>query len=632
MLALIAGIPSDARGEDHHGDLAASIKELKQLPFEELVGVTVTSVARRPQSLLVVPSAIQVITAEEISRSGASSLPEALRLASNLQVAQVDSHQWAISARGFNSVTANKLLVLIDGRTVYTPLFSGVFWDVQNVMLEDIDHIEVISGPGAAQWGANAVNGVINVISKGADKTQGTLVSAGAGTFLEDFASVRYGGRAGSNVFFRVYGMGFERDSTLLPNGHHGTNDIRLAQGGFRTDWLPSTGDQLTVQGDAYGGNIAQPAPGDIKVNGQNVVTRWIHPLGDESDISFRLYWDRTYRNITTTLAEELNTYDADFAHRLAPLYRNRVTWGMQYRMMMDEVDNSATIAFRPERVNLELFSGFLQDEITLVEDTLFLTLGSKLELNDYSGWEIQPSGRIAWLPTTNQTIWGAVSRAVRSPSRIDTELFVPGEAPFAFRGGGSRFDSERLLAYELGYRAELPHNVGVSLSGFFNEYEDVRSLEPQPDGSAIILNGLRAKTYGVEFAGAWRPIEWWRLRGGYTYLRKHIYFDHSRDISRGTGEGNDPEHQFTIQSMVNLPANVQFDSVLRYVDDLDQRGPFVRAYLSLDLRLAWRPTPNWELAIVGQNLLDRQHPEFGARAARQEIPRSVYGKVTWQF
>ena len=614
--------------------VASDVGALKKLAFEELLNLEITTVSKRPERLVDAASAIQVITAEEIRRSGATSLPEALRLAPNLHVAQVDSRQWAISARGFNTTTANKLLVLIDGRTVYTPLFSGVFWDVQNVMLEDIDRIEVISGPGATLWGANAVNGVINVITRNARDTQGALLSAGAGSMLRGFGNARYGDKIGKDVYFRVYGMGFDRDDTLRRNGRDGINNWYIGQGGFRGDWLPANGARASIQGNFYGGEIAQPAPGDVTVDGQNLLGRWTQPLANDSELSLQVYWDRTRRRIPTTITEVLNTYDIEFQHRLPLGERNNLIWGGGYRLMQDEVDNTAAIAFRPTRRDLNLFSVFLQDEITLLKDQLILTMGSKFEHNDFSGFEAQPSARIAWTPVTNHTLWAAVSRAVRSPSRIDTEVFAPSTPPFAVRGGGGRFDAETVIAYEFGYRTELASRLGLSIATFFNDYDDLRSVEPiaGAPGQTIILNGLRAKTYGVELSVAWQALDWWRLLGGYTYFHKRILFGDSQDVNRGRSEGNDPHHQFLIQSMINLPANLEFDSVLRYVDNLNQRGPLVPSYVSLDLRLGWRPTPNWEFAIVGQNLLEKRHAEFGAPATRQEIPRSVYGKITWKF
>ena len=613
---------------------ATGIIELKKVPFEELFNLEITSVSKRPERLLDVASAIQVITGDDIRRSGASSLPEALRLASNLHVAQVDSSRWAISARGFNATTANKLLVLIDGRTVYTPLFSGVFWDVQNVMLEDVERIEVISGPGATLWGANAVNGVINVITKSARDTQGALVSAGGGSFLRGFGNARYGNKIGQDFYFRFYGMGFDRDDTFFRSGREASNNWFIGQGGFRADWLPASGERLSLQGNFYGGATEQLAPGDVTLDGQNFLGRWTRPLANESEISLQMYWDRTHRRIPTAVAEVLNTYDIEFQHRLPLGERNKLIWGGGYRLLHDEVENTPAIAFRPSRRNMQLFSGFVQNEIALLKDRMLLTIGSKFEHNDFSGFEVQPSARLAWIPINNHTFWTAVSRAVRSPSRIDTEVFAPSVPPFGLRGGGDSFDSESVIAYELGYRAELGGRLGLSIATFFNDYDDLRSVEPiaGAPGQTIILNGLRAHTYGAELSATWQPLDPWRLRVGYTYFRKEIDLNNSRDVNRGRSEGNDPHHQFLLQSMLNLPGNIELDSVLRYVDNLNQRGPTVPSYVALDLRVGWHPTPNWEVALVGQNLLEKRHAEFGAPATRQEIPRSVYGKVTWKF
>lgn len=614
------------------GDIGA----LKAVPFEELFNLEITTVSKRPERLVDAASAIQVITAEEIRRSGASSLPEALRLASNLQVAQINSYNWAVSARGFNSVTANKLLVLIDGRSVYTPLFSGVFWDVQNVMLEDIERIEVISGPGGTLWGSNAVNGVINVITKNSRDTQGALVSGGAGSFVKGFGTGRYGGKFGDDIYYRVYGMGQNRGETFLRRRLQANDNWSLGQGGFRADVLPAGGANLSLQGNFYGGDMGLATPSDLNVDGQNLVGRWSRPLANDGEVSVQMYWDRTHRRNPGIFSEALNAYDLEAQHRFDWGERNKVIWGGGYRLMVDRVLNGPlpNFAFLPAHRTMHLFSGFLQDEIALMRDQLFLTLGSKFEHNSFSGFEFQPSVRLAWIPVPNHTLWLALSRAVRSPSRIDSELFVPANPPFLLRGGGDRFESETVIAYELGYRTELAKRITASLSGFFNDYDDIRSAEPIPGapGQFIILNGLAAKTYGVELSLTWQATAWWQLRGGYTFFKKRISLSGSNDINGGRGEGNDPHHQFLIQSMINLPANFEFDSVLRYVDNLNQLGPLVPSYVALDLRLGWRPTPDWEFAIVGQNLLEKRHGEFGTPTARQDIPRSVFGKVTWKF
>jgi len=613
-----------------------SIAELKGKTIDELMNIDVTSVSRQPEKWFSAASAVQVITEEEIRRSGATSLPEALRLAPNLQVAQVTSSSWAISSRGFNNGLANKLLVLMDGRTLYTPLFAGVYWDVQDTLLEDIDRIEVISGPGGTLWGANAVNGVINIITKSAKDTQGTMLMAGGGTFLQDFAGARYGDKLGENVYFRLYGKYFDRNSAVFPNGQEATNDWRMGQGGFRLDWLPRNEDIVTFQGDFYNGSIEQPGSGTTGVDGQNVLGRWTHPISESSDLTVQMYWDRTFRRISGSFIEELNTYDFDFQHRFALGERHNVIWGAAYRLMPDHIANSnpSGFAFLPPNRNLQLFSGFLQDEIALVPERLRLTLGTKLEHNDYSGFEVQPSGRLAWTPDEQQTVWGAVSRAVRSPSRIDVDLFAP-STPSLPGGlaGGPDFVSETVIAYELGYRVRPLDRLALSVAGFYNDYTDIRSLATNSasNNAFVFRNDNRAEIRGVELSGTYDLTSWWRIRAGYTFLNKDVSIKPGgSDANRGRAEGNDPEHQVIWQSMIALPFHLEFDSNFRYVDSLP--SPSVPSYFTFDLRLAWRPIHNLELSIVGQNLAEDQHPEFGAALTRQEIPRSVYGKVVWRF
>ena len=610
--------------------------ELKKLSIEDLMNLPVTTVSREPEPWFTSPSAIQVLTGEEIRGSGASSIPEALRLAPNLQVAQVNSSQWAISARGFNNTLANKLLVMIDGRSVYTPLFAGVFWDVQDTMLEDLDRIEVVSGPGSTLWGANAVNGVINIITKSSKDTQGGLFTAGGGTFLEDFVSGRYGGQLATNLYYRVYGNYFDRGSTDLPNGNPDTDAWRFGQGGFRTDWLPENGDTLSLEGNAYAGRSQVPQPGHLTVDGQNIVGRWKHWLDDDSDLSVQSYWDRTWRYTPNVFNEQLNTFDLDFQHRLPLGTRQNFIWGGGYRLMLDRVGNSQVLIFEPADRNMQLFSGFAQDEITLVPERLRLTVGSKLEHNDYTGFEVEPSIRLAWTPTTKQTFWGAVSRAIRAPSRGDRDLFAPFLPPPGPPGvtnliPGS-FESEKVLAYELGYRVQPTARLSLSLATFYNAYDDLRSVEtvPPANTSVVLANGEKAQSWGVELAGNLELLKDWRLRAGYSYFHKDVWNDNGRDINEGNAEGNDPEHQVMLQSMLGLPYHLSLDTDFRYVAALP--SPHVPAYVTYDVRIAWMPIPNLEISVVGQNLWTPDHPEFGPSATRQEIPRCVYGKVTWRF
>jgi iron complex outermembrane recepter protein len=617
--------------------LEKSPQELKKLSLEELLNIEVTTVSKRAESINAAASSVQVITQEDIRRSGARSLPEALRIAPNLQVAQINSSQWAITARGFNGGTvANKLLVMIDGRSVYTPLFSGVFWDVQDTMLEDVDRIEVISGPGATLWGANAVNGVINIVTKSAadPSAQGLLVSGGGGTEERAFGGIRYGGKLSENASYRVYGKYFNRDRTARAGGGENFDDWHMGQGGFRTDWNITPQNLVTVQGDLYSGEIGQQAPADTTVSGANVLGRYAHTFSDEHDLALQVYYDRTQRHIPDAFSESLRTYDLDFQYRVPLGQRHSFLWGLGYRGYDDHVGNTASLAFLPSDVHHDLYSAFLQDEISLTEEVT-LTLGSKFEHNDFTRWELQPSTRLAWKFTERQTVWAAISRAVRSPSRIDRDFFVPGSPPFIL-GGGPGFKSEELLAYEIGYRARPLERLTTSVAAFYNDYDHIRSV--QPGAPVMIANDLEGETYGVEMDATFQACEWWRVRVGFTHLEEDIRIKPGRaDLNLGRGETSDPSNQFFLHSWIDLPANFEFDAAFRFIDTLHNVSGGVigkvPSYAELDVRLGCRVTENLEISIVGQNLLHDQHPEFGfPSASRAEIERGVYGKVTWRF
>jgi iron complex outermembrane receptor protein len=478
----------------------ASTGALKKLSVEELMNLEVTSVSKRPEKLSATASAIQVITGEDIRRSGATSIPEALRLASNLEVARIDSRQWAITARGFNNTLANKMLVLIDGRTVYTPLYAGVYWDVQDTLLADIDRIEIISGPGATQWGANAVNGVINITTRSARDTQGTALIGASGSELRTLGGLRHGGELSNGLHWRVYGKYFDRDAAVFPNGQDAADVWRMRQGGFRLDSdHPGGSDRLTVQGDVYDGAIGQAGTAaDEEVSGGNLLGRWSRTLADNSDLQLQVYYDRTHRDIPNSIAQRLNTYDLDFQHRLPFGTAHDIVWGLSYRAIEDDIAHPATLAFLPERVTLHWYGGFIQDEITLLPERLHLTAGTKLEHNDYTGLEVQPSVRLAWQPGTGQTVWSAVSRAVRTPSRVDRDLYAPATPPFTQLQGGPDFASEKLLAYELGYRVQPFQRLALSLATFYHDYDDLRSVEPVNPPAAfpiVLANGLQGKS-----------------------------------------------------------------------------------------------------------------------------------------
>src|SRR2546421_4349173 len=551
-------------GVTQQPDSSLTADSLKKLSIEQLMSVEVTSVSKRPERLSQTASASQVITQEDIQRSGAASLPEALRLATNLQVAQLDSRQWAISARGFNGTAANKLLVLIDGRTVYTPLFSGVFWDVQEVPLADIDRIEVISGPGATLWGANAVNGVINVITKDAKDTQGVLLSGGGGTEQHGFGTVRYGGALGSTVRARIYGRGFGRDATALPSGQDAADDWHLWQGGFRMDWDASNVNRATLQGDLYDGRIGQPTAADIAVSGGNVMAKWSHTISETSSLAAQLYYDRTHRDIPGTFGEDLDTYDVDLQHATRLGARHDIVWGLGYRLINDRVANSSMLAFLPAGVARQWFTGFVQDEIALVPSRLHVALGTKIEHNDYVGFEVQPSGRVNWRLSSSGTAWAAVSRALRSPSRIDRELFAPAQPPY-FLAGGPGFHSEEELAYELGYRHQ-EGSLALSVATFYSRYHGLRSVErATPTSPLVIANGQDGESYGAEVTAEYWLTRRWHVHAGYTELRVHIWPNPgSTDTSRGASESHAPDRQFLLRSSVDLPGHLGLAAAFR--------------------------------------------------------------------
>ena len=646
--------------------------ELKQLSLEQLMDIEVTSVSKQPEKLLDAAAAIQVITGDDIRRSGATSLPEALRLADNLNVAQINSHDWAISARGFNANLANKLLVLIDGRAVYTPLYGGVLWNVQDSMLGDVDRIEVISGPGGTLWGANAVNGVINVTTRSARTTQGLLVEGGGGSSLQDFAGVRYGGTLAPNVFYRVYGNYFNRDGEVFSDGSDAGDDWHMARGGFRIDSEATVDNTLTIQGDLYRGSEDLGVNGTEGLSGGNLLGRWSHVLTNGSETTLQVYFDRTYLSQpyaafpasppfftgfpASALVDDLDTYDVDFQHRI-PLHDHKVIWGLGYRFTHENDTNLSLVRFRPTALDLNLFNGFLQDEIALGPNWQ-LTAGTKLEHNDYTGLEVEPSLRLQWTPVPKQMLWTAVSRAVRTPARFDRNLNVvtglvnappPQQYPTDYLNGSPDFVSETVVAYELGYRAQLGAQTTVSLSFFYNDYTDLRSTAATPTTATypipfpvVFGNNLDGETHGFEFTANQQVTEWWRLHAGFTLLREQIHpVAGFVDATNATNETADPSQQWSLRSAMDLPHNLEFNGALRWVDSLTvNQSPtsgsatgIVPSYYELDLRLAWHPSRGLEVAVVGQNLLHDHHVEYGFPSpTREEIQRRVYGKVTWRY
>jgi iron complex outermembrane receptor protein len=651
---LAEDLPPPAGVDVTSTDVLASYKKMS---LDELMNQEVTSVAKQPEPYGQAPAAIQVITGDEIHRSDASSIPEALRLADNLDVAQKSSSAWAISARGFNAAVGNKLLVLMDGRSIYTPLFSGVIWNMQDYLLEDIDRIEVISGPGGTLWGANAVNGVINITSKSAKDTQGFYMEAGGGYPLQDFGAVRYGGTLASNVYYRIYGKYFDRGAEVYADGASAQDPWRKGQGGFRIDADGSGQNQFTLQGDLFygdfkampGGEGTPDAAGNI--GGGNLLGRWTHSFADDSAMSLQVYYDRAHLSApfqsagaipSGPLLDDRDTADLDFQHHFPLGERNRIVWGFGYRFTHDQVHDAPLVAFVPENQNQNLFNTFVQDEIKLHEK-VFLTLGSKLEHNDYTGFEYEPSARLQWNVTGRQMIWGAVSRAVRTPSRYDHDLLEPSPAYGTFLGtASSAFESETVIAYELGYRAQLGRKVTGSLSAFYNDYNNLRSLSVTP-GTFVPLyfaNNNQGDSYGFELSADYQLLDWWRLHGGYDFLQETVHPKPGQtDFSNGLAETADPANQVFFRSSMDLPYRTELDVAVRWIDivhaaNLGAVTPStIPDYAEMSVRLCWHATKNLDFSVVGQNLLHDQHAESGVPGPSQEqVARSIYGKITWRF
>ena len=600
----------------------ASDRSLADLSLEELINLEITSVSRRAERLSEAPASVFVITGEDIRRAGVTSLPEALRLAPNLEVARLDSDRYALSARGFATTAGNKLLVMIDGRSVYTPLFSGVFWDVQDVLLDDIERIEVISGPGGTAWGTNAVIGVVNVITRAAGATQGTLASAGAGN-QETGAAVRHGGSLGAG-HYRLYAKAFDRENTKRASGVAVRDAWKKTQAGFRADWAGG-GQGVIVQGDLYDGELEQAAPGMRTVSGYNLLGRLTRSLGEGSDLKLQAYLDHTEREHPGTFGEDLDIVDLELQHGLRPGAHHNLTWGAGYRHGRDRVENSAALAFLPAHKSLAWKSVFAQDEIAL-RDSLRLTLGARLEHNSYTGTETLPSARLAWRAAADRLLWTAVSRTVRAPSRIDRELFSPSTPPFVLAGGPD-FRSETSTVYEAGYRVQPSARSSYSVTLFRHVHDHIRSIEPAPGGGSVIANELEGETAGVEAWGSLQASPRWRLGAGGVLLDQDLRNKPGSTASTAA-EGNDPAHRWQLRSSLDVGARQQLDVFVRRVGRLP--NPAVPAYTAVDARYGWRLARELDLSLTVQNLFDPSHPEFGAEATRSEIARSVFLKLTW--
>lgn len=640
--------------------------DLINLSVEELLNIEVISVSKKAKSLNDSPAAIFVITQDDIKRIGATSVPEALRLAPGLDVARIDSNKWAVSARGFNGRFANKLLVLIDGRSIYTRAFAGVYWENQDVMLEDVERIEVIRGPGATLWGANAVNGVINIITKHSEDTQGGLLVAGGGTEEQGFGALRYGGHLNTDTTARAYIKGFKRDENTHKSGGEAGDDWDKVQGGFRMDSQLTSLDNLTIQGDAYRSmmnqNTTHPqfsAPYQTNFNetvdtfGGNILMRHQHTFSSSSDYSLQVFYDFYQRDESFT-KESRHVIDIDFHHRFALLDWNDVVWGAGYRYNHDNFSAGEIAELTPSSRNDQLFSAFLQNEITLVDDTLWLTLGSKFEYNDYSGFEAQPTARLLWAPHHQHRLWGSISRAVRTPSRLEHDITSlqktqPTGAPFpsavaVLFEGNKQFNSEEVISYEVGYRTTVINNLSIDFTAFYNHYTGLRSGEEgqltlpsnltDPARLALnISNTYSVHTYGFEISTVWQMLDWWRWDANYSLLKTDYNQQYVVDQL-----GYSPQQHVSIRSIISPQDDIDLDILFRYVDTNTSVSSFgtmvVKDYVSMDVRLAWRPAADIELSVVGQNLLADKHFEYRQEFITEdtEIDRGIYGKLSWQF
>ena len=648
----------------------AAAPDLTEFSIEDLMQVKVVSASKIEQTLQDTAAAVFVITADDIRRSGVTSVMEALRLAPGVEVARIDSSRWAVTIRGFNGRFANKLLVLIDGRSIYTSTFSGVYWEVQDLFLPDIDRIEVIRGPGGSLWGANAVNGVINIITKNSKETQGGLVALTVGNEERAIAGARYGDTLGNNAHYRIYGQFSERDSLVTADGRDAGDDWNIGKGGFRLDWTPSAQDTVAVQGGYYQGNfdqnfttptLASPYSrqqlSPVDDSGGSVQARWEHQYSATSRMGLQVYYQYADRTDPLYVADS-DTLDVDFQHNFAWSDWQELVWGLGYRRNRDHFTDTEFSSLDPKKLTTQLFSAFIQDQVDLIPEQLRLTAGVKVEHNDFTGWEWQPSVRMLWTPHPDHRLWGAVSRAVRTPSRGEEDaranlLVLPpspltGNLPTLFAAfGNDQLNSETLIAYGIGYRAQLAERFSVDAAAFYNDYDQIIATVPGtpfPETGTVppywvvplqLQNFASGYNTGFELAADWRPEQDWRLQLAYSYLHQDIKQLGEALFSSGN------RNQISLFSSWNLQNNLSLDAWVRYVH-FDGRirtlSPFgnvtIDPYVNLSLRLGWRPRKDLELSLVGANLLEDSHLEYVQEAYTfpVEIERSLYGQVKWSF
>ena len=651
-----------------------STKDLANQSLEDLMNIEVTSVSKKEQKLSHVAAAVYVITQEDIARSGATSIPDLLRMVPGLDVGEINGSTWAVGARGFNGQWSNKLLVLIDGRLVYTPNFAGVYWDTTDLPLEDIDRIEVIRGPGGTIWGSNAVNGVISIFTKKASETKGARIEASAGNTDRANATVQYGGDIGAKTAYRVYEKYFDQAPLLDITGAEGGADgWHMLRAGFRSDSTLTAKDTLTVEGNLYDGREGEfgyelpsvTSPGliavaeQIDMNGGFVQSEWNHVASDHSDFSLQGAFTR-YSRGDPLEPEKRDTLDLDFRYHLQWGDRQDIVWGLGYRYTADRFGESFTVAFDPQARALQFFSAFVQDEIAVAPDKVYVTLGTKLDNNTYTGLGVMPSGRIAWMIDSHSTLWGAISRALRTPSRNDHDLIVnyasapgPGGIPVLYALEASPdFQDEQLIAYEFGYRNMISSRLSFDLAGYFNDYDDLETVEPgtpffqptplpphdvQPFQDENLMHG---ETHGIEVSGDWKVTNRWAIKAGYAFEQIHLHLDPaSQDTTTiPFTQGAVPRHSAQLRSHFQIRPGLTWEAAVYFVDRLTNQGfaeQPIPAYARVDTGLSWQIREGVTLGAFGQNLQSDHHLEFednfGSIQSGQ-VRRSAYGKVEISF
>lgn len=650
-MAAASLLPFSAYAQDESDDLL-------NLSLAELSDISVTSVSKREEPEHEAPAAIYVITQEDIRRSGATAIPELLRMVPGITVTRAGAHDWTVTSRGSNDQFSNKLLVLMDGRTIYSPLFSGVQWDMQDTVLEDIERIEVIRGPGATLWGANAVNGVINIITKDAKDTQGGLIAGLRGEKINGITTARYGGKIGEGSYVRAYAKYTDYDEQYSLSGGSANDNWHKTQFGFRSDTQINDSRKLNIQGDIYkidenalytipdlnAAPIYYTTARGVEAQGGNLQARWEEKLSDVSDVALQVYFDNSYQE-TVFFNNETNTFDLDFQHVWSGWEDHEIVWGAGYRFVSIKNDpTSQQYALSPQKRDDNLFNAFVQDKITLLPDELFLTLGSKFEHNDYTGVEIQPSGRISWLPDEKQTVWASVSRAVHTPYRYTDDgqqllqIIPPGFLPTTVTFVGNRnLESEELIAYELGYRIQPTKSLSLDVAAFYNDYDSLFNVilgTPSVPGAyafqpVIVDNNSSGESKGVEISSKWNVNNQWQLAGSYSYI--DLTFSTKSNVAFSY-VGKHPKHQYNLRSTYLLPYGVEMTNALYYMGELN--GINVPSYYRFDTRFAYEITDGIEVSLTGQNLLDDRHQEFTGflYANSAEIGRTVYGSISFKF